>query len=103
MAEAMMKARGADPSLQEPTIEPLSSEHCAAVLIDAVNDILEDDMVSRLAAVKLAGAYHQFAIQHLGINEDAIAGQKSATDLAKGPRSKGNAGGSMRRDPKGGA
>ena len=69
-------------------IEPLSQEHAAAVLVDAIDDVLSNSTVTTFAAIKLAGAYHQFMLVHYEINEDAVAGQKSAADLAEGPRRK---------------
>ena len=69
--------------------EPLSEIMAAAELVDAINDILGD--IERNVAVpinieKLVGAYHGFAMLHLGINDDAAHGQKSAADLDAGPR-----------------
>jgi hypothetical protein len=85
---AFLQAARLEPLLRDRAIEHLSVEHCAAVLVDAINHVLKQNTVSRIDAVKLAGAYFQFLMASLGINDDAAFGQKTAADLEAGPREK---------------
>jgi hypothetical protein len=82
-----LKACNPGPFQQKPAFESLSRESAAAVLVDAINDVLRHKKVSRVDALQLAGAHYLFAMVCFEINEDAVAGQKSAADLARGPRS----------------
>jgi hypothetical protein len=57
----------------------LTEEEAAAELVDAVNDALRRDTVTRVDAMKLSGAYHKFVMLHFGIND-------AAAHFAAGPR-----------------